>query len=59
MITRIRRWIARAVALAVTVVTLGRVSVEWDGVEGRARPVQDRGAIAAPLRSADEPSEPS
>ncbi len=54
MITRIRRWVARLVALAVTVLTLGRVAVEWDGVEGRGGPVQDRGAMSAPV----DPEEP-
>jgi hypothetical protein len=45
VITGIRRWVARAVAAVVTVLTLGLVSVDWQGV----KPVSgtsDEGSVA-------------
>ncbi|GAB5541441.1 MAG: hypothetical protein SangKO_012010 [Sandaracinaceae bacterium] len=46
---RIRRWIARALAIAVTVVTLGRLSVEREGVAAAAEDTKERPEIARPL----------
>ena len=54
VLTCIRRWIARVVALVVTVVTLGRVSVEWDGVQGVPRAAEERGGITATVDPPDE-----
>jgi len=45
MITGLRRWIARAVALLVTVLTLGRVTVSWDGVRPVGVASDERGAV--------------
>ena len=47
MITTLRRWIARAIALAILVLTFGRVSVEWDGVGAVGRGSEDRPAIGS------------
>ena len=47
MITRIRRWIARVVALLVTVLTLGRLSVDWGGVDPTTADTKERPAITS------------
>lgn len=47
MLTRIRKWVARAVALVVTVLTLGRLTVDWDGVQSEGSSRGERGAITA------------
>ncbi|MEQ9076109.1 MAG: hypothetical protein RLP09_19780 [Sandaracinaceae bacterium] len=49
MLGRVRRWIARALAIAVTVVTLGRLSVEREGVAAAAEDTKERPEIARPL----------
>ncbi len=48
MITTLRRWIARAIAIVVFVVTFGRLRVAFDGVQP-SRSVEDPTAIGAPL----------
>lgn len=53
MIGRIRRWIARLVALAVTVFTLGRVSVDWDGVDPSGADGRERPAITSTVEDDD------
>lgn len=53
LITSLRRWIARVIAFAVLLLTLGRVSVEWEGV-APARESEERGAITATVDD-DEP----
>ncbi len=53
MISTLRRWAARMIALVVTIVTLGMVQVEWNGVGATARGTNERPEIAAPMDSGE------
>jgi len=54
VITRIRRWIARALATALTVLTLGRLAVRADGALPAAEDTRERPTVSSPV---DQPSE--
>ena len=53
MIGTLRRWSARVIALVVTVLTLGMVEVQWDGVGATANARDSRPPIGAELDPAD------
>lgn len=55
VIGRLRRWIARAVAVLVTVFTLGRLSVEYGGVTPATAADEERPAVTALEGRPDEP----
>lgn len=43
----LRRWISRSIALVITIATLGKVSVAWDGRAGVADRDYDKPSIVA------------
>lgn len=54
MIGRIRTWVPRVLALGITLLTLGRISVRWDGVDPSSEAARERPAVMTTVD--DEPS---